>query len=282
MELSDPKLRSLLRQAERVAASGKRAAAETLYREILEEAPEAEVAWMGLADVLTDEAEKTAVYQRILKINPGNETALAALNHQPATSASPADDWVKQALDKPQVKTAVPQPKPEPEPESIATAVSRPVPEEFNLVCYRHPNRETSLRCYTCGKPICTDCAVKTPVGYSCPDCIRDLRKGYYTARPVDYIITFLVAMPVATIAAFLVSFVGFFVFLLAPAVGSFIGRVAFWAVRRRRGRYIPHLVGATVVLGTLVAWFFGAGAFLWLAVYAFLAAGSAYYFVKV
>ncbi|MEJ2749733.1 MAG: hypothetical protein P8183_17770 [Anaerolineae bacterium] len=64
--------------------------------------------------------------------------------------------------------------------------------------------------------------------------------------------------------------------------MGTFIGRVAFWAVRRHRGRFLSHLVGATVVLGAFTAWFFGAGAFLWLAIYAFLAAGAAYYFVKV
>lgn len=282
MEISDPRLRSLLRQAGRVAASGKRAAAESLYRQILEEAPEAEAAWLGLADVLVDEAEKTAVYQHVLTINPGNEAAKEALSPRPANPGPPAEDWVKQVLDKPKAKTAVSEPQPEPEPKPVETAVLQTAPEEFNLVCYRHPNRETALRCYTCNKPICTECAIKTPVGYSCPDCIRDLRKGYYNATPIDYFIAFLVAMPVATLAAFLVSFVGFFVFFLAPVVGTFIGRVAFWAVRRRRGRFLSHLVGATVVLGAFVAWFLGAGAFIWLAVYAFMAAGAAYYFVKV
>jgi hypothetical protein len=280
MEMSDPRLRSLLRQAERVAASGKRAAAEALYREIVEEAPQAEAAWLGLAGVLADGAEKTAVYERILQINPHNETAQAALNQKPAQPDTPAADWVKEALNKPETETAVPASVPEPQP--VITAVPEPAADEFNLVCYRHSNRETALRCYTCGKPICTECAVKTPVGYSCPDCIRDLRKSYYTAKPLDYIITFLVALPVATMAAFLVSFVGFFVIFLAPMVGTFIGRVSFWAVRRRRGRYLPYLVGTTVVLGTVIAWFFGAGSFIWLAVYAFLAAGAAYYFVKV
>jgi hypothetical protein len=276
MEISDPRLRALLRQAERVAASGKRAAAESLYREIVEEAPEAEAAWLGLADVLTDNGEKTAVYERILQINPDNVVARAALGQIQAKPDAPVADWVKTALDKPA--------EPKPKPDVVDTAVPAPTPvaDEFDLVCYRHPNRETALRCYTCGKPICTECAVKTPVGYSCPDCIRDLRKSYYTAKPLDYVITFLVALPVATLAAFLVGFVGFFVLFLAPMVGTFIGRVAFWAVRRRRGRYLPYLVATTVVLGTIVAWFFGAGSFIWLAVYAFMAGGAAYYFVKV
>ncbi len=283
MEISDPRLRSVLRQADRVAESGKRAAAESLYRQVLAEAPNAEKALQGLAGVLADEAEKTAVYQRLLEINPNNEMALAALNQ---TAPEPTADWVKEALD-----TAQPAaPEPEPEPEPVATAVAdhhdhdqaEPVSDEFALVCYRHPNRETALRCYTCNNPICTECAVKTPVGYSCPDCIRDLQKSYYTAKPLDYVIGFLVAMPTAALAAFLVGFVGFFVIFVAPVVGTLIGRVTFWAVRRRRGRFLPYLVAGTVVLGTAVAWLFGAGSFLWLGIYAFMAASAAYYFVKV
>ena len=89
MEINDPRLRSLLRQAERVAASGKRAAAESLYREIVEEAPKAEAAWLGLADVLTDNGERTAVYERVLQINPDNEVAQAALGQIQANPDAP-------------------------------------------------------------------------------------------------------------------------------------------------------------------------------------------------
>lgn len=314
MEISDPRLRLLLRQAERVAASGKRAAAESLYREVLEEAPEAEAAWLGLADVLTDDAEKTAVYERILQINPDNKAAQSALNQKASPPGESSEDWVKQVLDKPAAKTAVPAASPPPKP--VVTVVPQPKPaaDEFNLVCYRHPNRETALRCYTCGKPICTECAVKTPVGYSCPDCLRDLRKGYYTATVVDYLVAFLVTLPLSILAAYLVGFIGFFVFFVAPVVGTFIGRIAFWAVRRRRGRYLSYLVGGTVVLGALFKLFaptiislliglllspeqinalfasgsgfmrllMSGGSLIWTGLYAFLAAAAAYYFVKV
>ena len=35
------------------------------------------------------------------------------------------------------------------------------------LCCVNHPNKETYLRCNKCGQPICTKCAVGTPVGAS-------------------------------------------------------------------------------------------------------------------
>jgi membrane associated rhomboid family serine protease len=40
-------------------------------------------------------------------------------------------------------------------------------------VCYRHPNRETGVRCSNCGRPICPDCMTPTPVGMRCPECAR-------------------------------------------------------------------------------------------------------------
>ncbi len=36
--------------------------------------------------------------------------------------------------------------------------------------CYRHPNRETYVRCSECGRPICTECMHHAPVGIRCPD----------------------------------------------------------------------------------------------------------------
>ena len=42
---------------------------------------------------------------------------------------------------------------------------------------YRHPNRETGVRCSNCGRAICPDCMTPTPVGMRCPECSRDRTK---------------------------------------------------------------------------------------------------------
>jgi membrane associated rhomboid family serine protease len=44
-------------------------------------------------------------------------------------------------------------------------------------VCYRHPNRETGVRCSNCGRPICPDCMTSTPVGMRCPECARQRQR---------------------------------------------------------------------------------------------------------
>ena len=44
--------------------------------------------------------------------------------------------------------------------------------------CYRHPDRETWIRCQRCDKPICPDCMRDAAVGFQCPDCVREASKG--------------------------------------------------------------------------------------------------------
>ena len=43
--------------------------------------------------------------------------------------------------------------------------------------CYRHPKRETGVRCSSCERPICPDCMTSTPVGMRCPECARQSTK---------------------------------------------------------------------------------------------------------
>lgn len=44
--------------------------------------------------------------------------------------------------------------------------------------CYRHPDRETWIRCQRCDRPICPDCMRDAAVGFQCPDCVKQATKG--------------------------------------------------------------------------------------------------------
>jgi membrane associated rhomboid family serine protease len=50
-------------------------------------------------------------------------------------------------------------------------------------VCYRHPSRETYLRCSRCDRPICPDCMNDAAVGHQCPECAGEGRRTQRTAR---------------------------------------------------------------------------------------------------
>lgn len=326
MERTNPRVRSLLRQARKTAGLGKREAAKKLYEQILEEAPQTVEAWLGLAEVSKDPHVSAAAYRRVLELDPGNEKARRNLAQEAEEEAvEPVDvdgDGATETADDPFSQTRqwldeatarAPQAPRDQEadeaPEPVAVKIpagdgagprvpSEQLPEEEEgvLYCYRHPNRATGLRCITCNRPICTKCAQHTPVGYRCPQCIREAQDVFFTAGIVDYLIVAVVTLILALLAGALAPRLGFFVIFIGPAAGSIIGRIAFRVARRRHGRYLPHLVAALVALGgflpvgfpLILALLFGSGSvarlglgLLWPIIYVFLATGAAYYQVK-
>ena len=51
--------------------------------------------------------------------------------------------------------------------------------------CYRHPGRETYIRCTRCERHICTDCMIPAAVGFHCPECIREGATSVRVAQTV-------------------------------------------------------------------------------------------------
>ncbi len=322
METLSPRIRSILRQADKVAASGKRSASTKLYRQIIDEAPETVGAWVGLAGVLRNQEEKEAALQKALELDPENAAAtraLAILNGEipdepeiiesdEVPEEAPVDEQVSQELAD-DVSIAAEETETEfmasdqtnemrsAEIVEDAGADVGAIEEDEHtleyvgkvLHCANHPNRETHLRCNKCGKPICTSCAKRTPVGYRCPECIREHEENFYSATPLDYFIAVLIALPLSIVAGYIATLVGFFVIFLAAAAGSLIGRLVFRAVGRRRGRWLPQLVGVIVVIGGilpatpyLLGILFGSFGLslglLWSGIYIVMASGAAYY----
>jgi membrane associated rhomboid family serine protease len=56
---------------------------------------------------------------------------------------------------------------------------------EADATCFRHPRRETYVRCTRCDRSICPDCMREAPVGFRCPECVRDENRTMRQSRTV-------------------------------------------------------------------------------------------------
>jgi hypothetical protein len=124
--------------------------------------------------------------------------------------------------------------------------------------CANHPGVETSLRCNKCGKPICANCAVRTPTGYRCKECVRGQLKIFDTARWYDYLLGSAIAAILGFLASLLATlvsrgFIGWILIILgAPTAGMIIAEGVHLVTRKHRSRPLFITIAAAVVIGAL------------------------------
>jgi hypothetical protein len=157
---------------------------------------------------------------------------------------------------------------------------SQPAP----TYCANHPTIETNLRCNRCEKPICTKCAILTPTGYRCQECVRTQQKVFDTALWYDYILAIGIGFILSYLGSRIISYIGFFTIFVAPIAGMIIAEAIRAAIRRRRSNLLFILTGIAVALGALIPiitwllWGFLSLTLVWLGVYAFIVTSTVYY----
>ena len=85
-------------------------------------------------------------------------------------------------------------------------------------VCYRHPQKETWIRCQRCERPICPDCMRDASVGFQCPECVKEGARATRQGKAV-YGGKRLTGNPMATTLALIA--VNVVVFLAISAGGA-------------------------------------------------------------
>ncbi len=124
------------------------------------------------------------------------------------------------------------------------------------MQCQRH-DVQTSLTCGMCGVPICSKCAVQTPVGYKCRGCAKLRRSPVYELTPVHFLrgagagigLSILIGIAWGWLGG--ISFLGF---LLAAAAGYAIAEVISISVNRKRGRPLQALAILCVSIAFVVS----------------------------
>jgi hypothetical protein len=128
--------------------------------------------------------------------------------------------------------------------------------------CEIHPDRETELRCNKCGRYMCAQCAVSTPVGYRCRECVRQVDDKFFNIGEKDYTLAFAVSAGIGLISGMVFNYVNFL--LLAIFAGILIASGVEMAVKRvierRRGRYtgevtVGGLIAGGIIGGAIISW---------------------------
>lgn len=237
--MSETQVEALLEEARAAARAGEDAVAEAFFRRAAAIDPERPDIWLELSGVVRGMDEKQRCLERVLALEPSHREAKATLawirKKAPEMAEQPASN-----------STAVP--------ERSETEQDEDIESEEPMYCATHPNVETSLRCNRCGKPICPQCAVRTPVGFRCEECVRAQRAVFYTAGAGEYVVAGIVALILSTVVGYVMTLVGwFFALFLGPLAGGLIGEAVFRTARRKRGQQMWLLAAAALVIGAIL-----------------------------
>jgi hypothetical protein len=132
--------------------------------------------------------------------------------------------------------------------------------DDEHQYCYRHPDRETWVRCGRCDRPICTSCAMQGPVGSRCRQCGKLAFDPLTSFTPAQLLLGILTAVGGGLIAGFIVARIGFFAIFVSYFGGGIVADLVMRATGYKRGPVMLGIVLGGLALGILA----GAAAGFW------------------
>lgn len=120
-------------------------------------------------------------------------------------------------------------------------------------VCSKHPDRKTLLRCARCERPICMECAVSTPTGYVCKECVDKQQRRFNTGTNRDVAVTALTSFVLGLIGSLIDSSLRFFPVVLSIILGGLVGTLIVNAVRKACGNRRSDAINRTMVYASLL-----------------------------
>jgi hypothetical protein len=139
-------------------------------------------------------------------------------------------------------------------------AATAELTEPQPLHCYRHPDRETWVRCGRCDQPICMNCAMQGPVGMRCKSCGKPARDALASMTALQVVAVLGVTLGAGLLVGYLAMQFGWFVLLLGFFAGRFTVDALDHTIGMKRG---PRML-ALVVVGLLAGSLVGGGIGVW------------------
>ncbi|MCW2901591.1 MAG: Rhomboid family protein [Streptosporangiaceae bacterium] len=111
--------------------------------------------------------------------------------------------------------------------------------------CYRHPGRETYVRCTRCDRYICPDCMRSAAVGHQCVECVSEGGKSVRASRTL-----FGGRVSQRPVVTYTLIAVNVLVFLLQYATANVEARYGLWPRAVAHGEYERLLTSAFLHYG--------------------------------
>ena len=125
------------------------------------------------------------------------------------------------------------------------------------MFCYRHPDRETWVRCGRCDRPICTQCAMQGPVGLRCRECGKPARDPMIAFTPAQLLGGFAASFGGGLLAAYISGMFGFFALFVAFFAGGLIVEGITRITGYKMGTTMDAIVYGGIIAGAAVAFWF-------------------------
>jgi hypothetical protein len=121
------------------------------------------------------------------------------------------------------------------------------------LYCYRHPDRETWVRCGRCDQPICTRCSMQGPVGLRCKACGKPSRDALASLKHDQIAIGLALTLGLGAVIGYFGAQFGFLMIVLGFFAGTLIAETLDRSIGIKRGPRILTIAIAGIAIGGML-----------------------------